>query len=226
MQWINDYQLFLFDFDGLLVNTEEIHYKAYQKMCRDRGFELPWDFIRYCHAAHYSQEKLRSSIFESVPELKEDEPDWEVLYREKKQAMVELLSGGAVKLMPGAKALLEALDRAGIARCVVTNSPDEQIEIIRSQNPFLDIIEHWFTRETYTQPKPNPECYLNAIKALNPEGGKVIGFEDSPRGLRALLQTPAKPVFISAVDYPEIPDFLEQGVVLFHSLEGLDALSV
>jgi len=221
MQWIHDYQLFLFDFDGLLVNTEELHYKAYQKMCRDRGFELSWSFIRYCHAAHYSQEKLRASIFESVPGLKENEPDWKVLYREKKQAMVELLHGGAVQLMPGARELLEALDQASIARCVVTNSPDEQIAIIREQNPFLDTIEHWFTRETYVEPKPSPECYLNAIKALNPKGGKVIGFEDSPRGLRALLQTPAKPVFISEVDYPELPEFLGRGVIHFRSLVDL-----
>ena len=33
MDWIKKYQLFLFDFDGLLVNTEEMHFLAYKQMC-------------------------------------------------------------------------------------------------------------------------------------------------------------------------------------------------
>ena len=32
MRWISEYQLFLFDLDGLLVNTEELHYQAYKNM--------------------------------------------------------------------------------------------------------------------------------------------------------------------------------------------------
>src|SRR3990172_6839619 len=50
MHWIYQFQLFLFDFDGLLVNTEDLHFAAYQKMCCDRGFELKWDFERFCQA--------------------------------------------------------------------------------------------------------------------------------------------------------------------------------
>lgn len=221
MQWINDYQLFLFDFDGLLVNTEEIHYQAYQKMCSDRGFDLPWTFPRYCRAAHYNQETLRRELFEAVPDLAKSQPDWEILYREKKQAMVYLLSQGAVQLMPGAEELLAALDRKGIARCVVTNSPDEQIQLIKRSNPVLETIPHWYTRETYSKPKPDPECYLNAIRDLCPEGGNVVGFEDTPRGMRALLQTAAKSLMITQVDYPELPDFIHQGAEHYSSLRDL-----
>lgn len=221
MQWINDYQLFLFDFDGLLVNTEEIHYQAYQKMCADRGFTLPWTFPEYCRAAHYNQETLRRKLFEDVPDLAKSQPDWEILYREKKQAMVDLLSQGAVKLMPGTEELLAALDKKGIARCVVTNSPDEQIQLIKKGNPILETIPYWYTRETYSQPKPDPECYLNAIRDLCPEGGNVVGFEDTPRGMQALLQTPAKCLMITQVDYPELPNFIQQGAEHYLSLKDL-----
>lgn len=221
MQWIKDYQLFLFDFDGLLVNTEELHYQAYQKMCSDRGFTLPWSFPRYCCAAHYNQETLRRELFESVPELAKSEPNWDILYQEKKQVMVDLLSRGAVQMMPGASDLLEALDRHGIARCVVTNSPDEQIQLIRKGNPILETIPHWYTRETYRNPKPDPECYLNAIQELCPKGGKVVGFEDTPRGMRALLQTPARCLMITQVDYPELSGFIQQGVEYYGSLTDL-----
>lgn len=226
MQWVKEYQLFLFDFDGLLVNTEEIHFQAYQKMCSDRGCILPWSFSHYCQAAHYSQEFLRQKLFECVPELKGSESDWDILYQEKKQAMVELLRKGAVKMMEGAVQLLEVLEIEGIHRCVVTNSPNEQIQLIKLKNPILDTIPYWFTRETYTRPKPDPECYQNAIDALCPKEGKVIGFEDSPRGMRALLKTSAKPVMITKVNYPELPGFIREGVEHFPSLKQmLDSLS-
>lgn len=226
MRWIHDYQLFLFDFDGLLVNTEEIHYQAYQKMCADRGFELKWDFARYCKAAHYQATGLKEQIYEEIPGLCTMEPDWTVLYEEKKKAMVDLLEQGAVHMMPGATELLKALDDAQICRGVVTNSPNEQIALIREQNPVLDTISHWFTRETYSHPKPHPECYLNAIRQLGNGSKKIIGFEDTPKGLRALMHTPAKAIFVAQVDYPEIREFEKKGVLHFSSLESVLANSL
>ncbi len=220
MHWIHNFRLFLFDFDGLLVNTEEIHFIAYKKMCSDRGFDLPWDFNRYCMTAHYESDRLKKEIYADLPELFKIEPRWEVLYAEKKQNMINLLKEGAVHLMPGAEILLRALNEAGIPRCVVTNSPKDQIDLVKEKNPILQTIPNWFTRETYNEPKPNPECYLNAIAKMG-ISDKIIGFEDTPRGMRALLQTPAKPVIVSEVAYPEITDFIRQGVLYYPSLLNL-----
>jgi beta-phosphoglucomutase len=217
MHWIHDFRLFLFDFDGLLVNTEEIHFLAYKKMCADRGFNLPWNFDHYCMMAHYESDKLKKQIYADLPDLYRMEPRWEVLYAEKKQNMINLLKEGAVHLMPGAETLLRAIADTAICRCVVTNSPIEQIELIKEKNPILNTIPYWFTRETYKEPKPNPECYLNAIEKTGIKEN-IIGFEDTPRGMRALLHTQAKPVLISEVKYPEIGDFIKQGVLYYPSL--------
>jgi HAD superfamily hydrolase (TIGR01509 family) len=221
MKWISDYQLFLFDFDGLLVNTEEIHFQAYKQMCSGRGFDLPWDFSRYCYMAHYDSDKLKNSIYEDLPDLYALEPNWGVLYAEKKRAIIELLNEGAVRMMPGAEKFLKELAENDIPRCVVTNSPEDQIRIIKKYNPILNTIPHWFTRETYTHPKPHPECYLNAIDKVAPKAIKIIGFEDTPRGLKALMGTSAKPILISEVEYPEIPDFKNKGVLHFKSFRSL-----
>lgn len=221
MRWIKDYELYLFDFDGLLVNTEEIHYEAYRKMCHQRGFVLPWTFSEYCFFAHYGGTRLRDGIYAALPELQRLEPNWDQLYEEKKAAVVELLSRGAVHLMPGVEGFLKMLFAQKIPLCVVTNSPQEQIEKIKGYNPILNQIEHWFTRETYSRPKPDPECYLNAIRTVRPDARKIIGFEDTPRGLEALLQTPARPIWISQVFYPEIEKFKALGVLHFPTLDAL-----
>ena len=221
MRWIQNYQLFLFDFDGLLVNTEEIHYLAYKRMLAGRGFNLDWDFNRYCRAAHYQSEAVKEQIYEEYPALKAMEPDWNVLYLEKKAAVVSLLNEGAVHLMPGVERLLNRLQEANVKRCVVTHSPQELINVVLKKNPILKTIPYWVTREDYSSPKPNPECFLKAIEKYALKTDKVIGFEDTPRGLTALLATRAKPVLICQADYPEIPSFLKQGAQHFRSLEDL-----
>lgn len=208
MQWILHYQLFLFDFDGLLVDTERLHYQAYLKMCAERGFNLEWNFDRYSAAAHHTSTALQNQIYAEFPALREMEPDWRILYDEKKQHFLDLIENGKVPLMPGVPKLLLALQEAGINRCVVTHSPKSLIDKIRKQNPLLDTIPHWITREDYHLPKPHPECYQLAISKHAKEKDAIIGFEDSPRGLHALRRTKAQAVLICPQHFPYLESLL------------------
>lgn len=224
MHWIHNYQLFLFDFDGLLVNTEEIHFAAYKRMCKLYGFDLSWNFQKYCQLAHYKSDGVRKQIFKEMPALKKREPSWDALYAHKRQAVLDLVQEGAVHMMPGAEFLLASLHRAEIKCCVVTHSPDVLVQQIRKQNPILDTIPHWITRENYKHPKPNSECYRVAIEQFAIHGDKVIGFEDTPRGLTALMGTSAEPVLVCQTPYPEIPTFIKNGARHFLSLLDLSFL--
>ncbi len=221
MQWVKNYQLFLFDFDGLLVNTEEMHYKAYQRMLHQNGFELNWSFNRYCQAAHYEASALKDQIYHEFPDLYKKEPDWTVLYKQKQANILDLIEEGLAHLMPGVAPLLKSLEEHQIPRVVVTHSPDQLIRLVRGQNPLLDTIPHWITREHYKNPKPDPECYFTAIAKFSKPGDKIIGFEDTPRGLRALMETHAEANLICTADYPEIPEFLNRGAKRYTSLAKL-----
>lgn len=190
-------------------------------MCANRGFNFRWDFPRYCQAAHYEANALRDQLFIEYPDLYAQEPSWDILYKEKKKALRELLLSGAVQLMPGVEKLLTLIKNANINSCVVTHSPDEMVNIIRQQLPILNTIPFWITREHYSQPKPNSECYLKAIDLLAKPQDNIIGFEDTPRGLRALSGTRAKPVIICQTPYPEIPAFINAGASHFTSFNEL-----
>jgi beta-phosphoglucomutase len=204
MHWIHRHQLFLFDFDGLLVNTEELHYKAYVKMCANRNINLTWDFLQYSELAHHSATAVRDALYESFPQLGIEAPDWAVLYEEKRKAFLSLLHDGAAELMPGVSQLLEALQEANIKRCVVTHSSISLISTIRERHPVLKTIPHWITREDYSKPKPDSECYQVAISKFSKESDQIIGFEDSPRGLNALRGSRALPVLICPPKYPYV----------------------
>lgn len=217
MNWIHKFQLFLFDFDGLLVNTEPLHYQAYINMLAKRGFALDWTFSHYCELAHLNAVAIREGLYAQFPDLPSD---WEMLYNEKKRAYQELLLTGKVELMRGVAQLLTELAKHNIRRSVVTHSPLDQVKLIRAHHPVLETIPHWITREDYTKPKPDGECYLRAIQLYGKKGDKIIGFEDSIRGLKALMQTPALPVLICPSHHPLL-ELSAEGALYFESFENI-----
>lgn len=140
MASIHDYDLFLFDFDGLLVNSEELHFTAYRRMFQKRGFELPWSFQEYIEVAHYSAEGLRVKAYELFPKLEEN---WDTLYKEKSRELLALIEEGRVELMPGVEALLLELQkwektRRGDAHKERANRKDEVENCSASDDSPLD----------------------------------------------------------------------------------------
>jgi beta-phosphoglucomutase len=120
--------------------------------------------------------------------------------------------------MPGVESLLTLLDQKGIRRCVVTNSFRSQVDLIRTHQKVLQTIPHWITREDYENPKPAPDGYLRAIELYGQPGDRVVGFEDSLRGIQSLQKTPALPVLVCSSHHPLLPAALSQGVLHFNSL--------
>jgi beta-phosphoglucomutase len=217
MFWLDHFQLFLFDMDGLLVNTEEIHFQAYKRALLKRRIALDWDFKKYCSLAHYTSDGVKKQVSAEYPQL-QSSGCWESIYADKTQAMLDLLHAGAIQPMPGVVDFLTKLENRSIPRCVVTHSSDALVEIIRQKNPILNTIPFWITRRDYSKPKPDAECYLKAITTYANPHDNIVGFEDTPRGLQALMQTPAKAVLISEIPYPEIPTFLSKGALHFPTL--------
>ena len=221
MNWIQDYQLFLFDFDGLLVDTECLHFAAYRELCRRYGCEMDWDFQRFCHEAHGKAMGIWDPLAREFPRIFEIEPNREILYEEKKKIYIQLLKNSPLKLMEGAACILKTLADKRAKRAVVTNSPREHIEIIKSSIPLLNTIPLWITREDYFHPKPSPEGYLKAIQQLGLPGDKIIGFEDTLKGLKALLSAGVESVLICPAQNPHVKEGLSLGAKHFESLQSI-----
>ena len=194
----------LFDLDGVLVRTEELHFAAYGAVAAAAGRQLPWSFERYCLAAHYGQDRLRRELAGALPGLLPDEAAWQELYAAKSRVYLELLASSPVELLPGAGALLERLAAAGVPRAVVTNATREQTAIVRGRQPVLDSAAVWVTREDYREAKPAPDCYRLALARLGVDAGATIGFEDTPRGVQALAAAGVDAVLVTRIPYPEL----------------------
>jgi len=214
---LSDYQVFLFDFDGLLVDTEGVHYAAYVELCRRKGYALTWDFQRFCVEAHGKAMGVWEALGREFPDFY-DKKSREELYEEKKQIYVEMLSQVPPTLMPGVEPLLRMLEKEGISRAVVTNSPKQHIDIIKRSLPLLQTIPLWLTREDYAHPKPAPDGYLKAIQRLAKPHDRVIGFEDTLKGVKSLLAAGAEGVLVCPANHLHVPEALRLGAKHCESL--------
>ncbi|MFA6118507.1 MAG: HAD family phosphatase [Parachlamydiales bacterium] len=221
MKWIKDFNLFLFDLDGLLVNTEVIHFQAYVNMLRRRGYNLDWTFLRFCEVAHFDDDSLKEGVYSKFPNLYEEEPNWNVLKKEKNDNYLDLLKSSKVDLMKGVEALLNCLKKENKKLCVVTNSSKPMTDMIIAKQHLLKTIPHWITREDYLLPKPNPDGYLHAISLHGEAGDRIIGFEDSLRGLSALHQTPAQCVLIGNITDPKSKAMIPSDAFHFETFDDI-----
>lgn len=224
MKWLQQFELILLDFDGLLVNTEQLHFEAYATLCSEQGYALPWDFDQFCAIAHTSSGGLREAIYAQFPDLSAKRLSWEMLYARKKQIYSELLRADRLSFLPGVEALLKELSTRGLKRCVVTNSTADQARRIKQILPLLTTIPVWITREQYEESKPAPDAYLKALELLADPGDRIIGFEDTLRGIQSLQAVSALPVLVCPKNHPQLQSGSLKEVIHFSSFEEIPSV--
>ena len=99
LQSLSSYDLFLFDFDGLLVDTEKLHYLAYKRSCAENGVDLKWSFEEYASYSLFSADGLKNNLIKEFPLLS----DWAPFYQNKARCYIEILHDSPIDLMPGAE---------------------------------------------------------------------------------------------------------------------------
>lgn len=221
IQWIEQFKGLLFDLDGLLVNTERLHFSAYKKILDRRGYLFNWNFSTFCRIAHRGVNSLQNAVYAYLPQLKKRFPDWEEIYQDKKIAYLQILKEGNIECMPGVDRLLQVIKKKEIKCCIVTNSTKEETDLIRQFLPQLNVIPFWITREQYERPKPDPDAYLVAMQKLNEKQENIIGFEDSWRGFNALKRAGIKRVLICPASHLSMHEEIPKDVIHFDSFEKI-----
>ncbi len=217
---ISMYDLLLFDLDGLLVNTEELHYRAYAQMCKNRGYHLPWDFPSYFRIAERGGKGIQEELYKSCPDLYRKEPDWSILYEEKRAQLYQLAKTEAVPLMKGVEKLLLEVEKRNIPRAIVTHSPRKLVEDFAFKQPILKSIPTWFCREDYLNPKPSPDGFMKAIHHFG-SPKRVLGFEDAVRGIEALQACGVDSVLVGHPDPVTKLLWKDRGVLVIDRIDDI-----
>lgn len=222
---LHDYKLWLFDLDGLLVDTEPLHLQAYKHVCEKYGHQLSWNLEQFIQVAHKSSSAIKEELYSLFPSLQDIA--WEDFYKGKKQSYNEVVAETQVDLMPDVDLILELADQMGARTCVVTHSVNEHVQLIRQKQPILNRIKNWITKDDYERPKPDPQAYKKAINEHKLPHERAIGFEDSARGLMALMGSSALPILVTEHEYPQLNAYRDRFfrfknfMDLIHSQENL-----
>ncbi len=169
----------LFDLDGLLTNTEELHLEAWRRALRERGVEVTPE--------EYAELWIRRGLGpRDVLKLKklEGKLDVEALMRRKDELFRELAERH-LALLPGALELLRALKAKGLKLALVTSARRPAVDVVLDRLKLRDFFDVIVTNEDVRRSKPDPEPFLVAAERLGVRPSDCVVLEDAEKGVVA-----------------------------------------
>ena len=170
----------VFDFDGILVDTEKSEFSAWVEIYQRYGAEITFQEWSACLGT--SQDAF-NAVAELEKKIGRNFPDPKVIWQE--QAAMSLSRAMLQPPLPGVMDVLDRADQLGL-RLAIASSSDRMWVIGHLDR--LDLTRRFqgvFTKDEVFPVKPDPGLYSAAIKHLDLRPEETIAFEDSPNGIRA-----------------------------------------
>jgi HAD superfamily hydrolase (TIGR01509 family) len=168
----------VFDFDGLMFNTEEIFNLSGKELLRRRG-KVMTPAILSMMMGRRSDEAFPMMI--EALGLMEDP----AALRAEERAIFHDLLWKHVAPMPGLFELLAHIEARGLPKGVATSSRRPYIESLLVHFKLIDRFPVTLTAEDVTRGKPHPEIYLTAAARIGVAPAEMLVLEDSEMGTRA-----------------------------------------
>ena len=182
----------IFDVDGTLAETEDLHRQAFNRAFAQLGLPWTWDppFYAELLAVMGGKERLAHYIatFQAAeaPGLLARLPE---IHDLKTRLYGGLVEGGALALRPGIARLLAEARTAGVALAVATTTSRPNVDALIAaafpvgERPF-DVIA---AGDEAARKKPAPDVFELALARLGVPAAEAIAFEDSQAGIRSAL---------------------------------------
>ena len=193
---MNSLKALIFDFDGLILDTETPEVLAWQSIYKEYGFELPVDewektvggygisnFDAAEHLTHLSSGRL-------------DIASLRIRYRKEADAMIH-----ANLILPGVINMIGQAKESGLQIAIGSSSPHSWVDAHAKRLGIFDYFDHIICQDDVPpgRTKPNPDIYLKALEQLNVKKDAAVVFEDSPNGVLAAQRAD---IFVVAVPNP------------------------
>lgn len=210
---------FIFDLDGLLVNTERMAIEQWKRAAEKYGFEYNDDWVigmmgrNSADAIKIYTEKFGSE--EKAIEIR--------TYRV--NLMLEALQKKGTEPMPGAIELLQYLKEKGYEMALATGSSQKRVGYTFQSVDIKKYFDVIITGDMVTHGKPNPELFLVAAEGLNTSPENTVILEDSAQGIEAAYSIGATSILVPDL-YTPTEEILKKCSYRFNSLfEVMDNLN-
>jgi len=179
----------LFDFDGILVDTEPMHYEAFRKVLEPLGMGFRWREYVETYMGFDDRDAFREAFRVHGTAL--DDAIMATLVAAKSRAFQEGLRNG-VTAYPGAVAMIESLHAAGRPLALCSGALRSDIDPILARLGVARCFPVIVAADDVRKSKPDPESYALAFRRLSethPSSltvpGASVAVEDTPAGIRS-----------------------------------------
>jgi len=174
----------LFDFDGVIVNSEPLHFLAFNTVLEEEGIELT-EQDYYNELIGFDDKGAIKHLY-TTRKLPLEPKTFLRLMTRKSEVMMELIRARRYKALPGVEEFVRALWR-NYPLAICSGALREEIEVMLEGVALRDCFGVIVSAEDVTVGKPDPACYLHTArlvgqkikKTLKPSDCLVI--EDAPK---------------------------------------------
>jgi HAD superfamily hydrolase (TIGR01509 family) len=170
---------FVFDMDGVIVDSNPYHKIALQTFCQRLGFDLDEQEMIHKIYGRTNKEWISNLFGNDITAelLAQYGIEKELLYQELYQPYIQPLAG--------LKDFLQILDKQAIPRAIATSAPRMNVDFTLGNTGLSNFFSTILDESHVLHGKPNPEIYLKAAAALQLLPEQCIVFEDSLSGVAA-----------------------------------------
>jgi HAD superfamily hydrolase (TIGR01509 family) len=169
----------IFDFDGLILDTETPEYQSWQEIFQEYGLSLPipaWAASVGTSADHFDAcAYLEAQLERPI--------DRERIIARQRRRSLELIAVQPVE--PGITTILAAAKERGLKIGLASSSSSEWVTGHLTRLDLIGYFDCIRGADHVQNVKPDPELYLSALSALELPARQVIALEDSPNGVLA-----------------------------------------
>ncbi|MEH1855624.1 MAG: beta-phosphoglucomutase [Nostoc sp.] len=176
-----DIQGFIFDLDGVLTDTAEWHYRAWQRLADEEG--LPFD--RQANEALRGVSR-RESLLLIVGKKHYSEADLQEMMERKNRYYVASIQSITPKdLLPGGVELLTQIRKAGMK--IAIGSASKNARTVIEKLGLADCVDAIADGYSVHRPKPAPDLFLYAATQLGIDPAHCLVVEDAAVGIEAAI---------------------------------------
>lgn len=190
----NLHEAAIWDVDGTLVDTAELHFEAWQAVCREKGRD-------------FTREDFRATFGQRNPEIirklfGERFNDKEIAaLGDRKEVLYRSAAGKGVELLPGVRSLVENLHRAGFVQAIGSSAPHANLELILRLTGIARFFAAVVGSEDTQRGKPDPQVFLLSAERLGVAPHRCVVFEDAVAGVQAARAGGMKCVAVRCVGH-------------------------
>ncbi len=205
----------IFDFDGLIIDTETPEVLVWREVFREYGQDYPDEI--WMNAVGRGAEQTKESPLQLLNKLTEGKLDLEEVDRARQRRLYNMIAAEPTRR--GVVSLIKEAKSAGLRLGVASSSKHAWVDGHLQRLGIAHYFDQVLCADDAPRSKPFPDIYLRAVSQLKVGTAEVIAFEDSPTGIEAAK---AAGLFVIAVPNSMTANMdLTKADARFESLDGV-----